>query len=368
MIIENLLTDNLDSKVVEYIDKLKGNRFLEDYEYLYILDNLDANSTKYLIAAAREVANNSYGKDVYMRGLIEFTNYCKQNCNYCGIRLDNDFVNRYRLSLDDILDCCREGYLLGLKTFVLQGGEDAYFTKQRLVEIISAIKSNYPDCAVTLSIGERPYDDYKAFYEAGADRFLLRHETATKDLYEYLHPNTMSYENRYKCLNNLKEIGFQVGIGFMVGSPNQTNQDLVNDLKFLELFQPAMCGIGPYIVHNQTPFSSCESGSVDATVVMVALARLILPNCLIPATTALGTLESDGRERALLAGANVLMPNLSPLAVKKQYEIYKNKAGSGEEAASSIDTLVSKVNNIGLNVNMEVGHTLMKNYKVGDDK
>ncbi len=366
MIVKNLLNDDLDYKVIEYIDKLKDNRELDSSEYLYILDHIDKKGAKYLFETAREVTNNTYGKDVYVRGLIEFTNFCRQNCNYCGIRLDNSDVERYRLTLEDILSCCSEGYLLGIRTFVLQGGEDVFFTTERLVEIIEAIKNLYPDCAITLSIGERSYDDYMALYKAGADRYLLRHETAVKSLYEYLHPNTMSYEVRNNCLNNLKEIGFQVGVGFMVGSPKQTNSDLVKDLKFLEMFQPAMCGIGPYIVHNQTPFNNYESGSVEATVVMVALARLILPNCLLPATTALGTLKADGRELALLAGANVLMPNLTPISVKKQYEIYKNKAGSGEEAASNFDTLVSKVNSIDLNVNMSVGHTLMKNYKVGD--
>ncbi len=349
--------------VIKLIDKLRENKILSRTEFTKLLENLDENSKEYLFNVAREVTNSVYGKSVYMRGLIEISNYCTRDCNYCGIRKDNSNVIRYRLSKEQILECCKEGSKLGFTTIVMQGGEDPYYTKEVLSDIIKTIKSKY-NVAITLSIGERPIEDYQAFYDAGADRFLLRHETATKKLYEHLHPNTMSFEKRRECLYNLKEIGFQVGAGFMVGSPKQQISDLVNDLLFLHELQPAMCGIGPYICHNDTPFKGSQNGSVDLSIVMLALVRLVLPNCLLPATTALGTLESDGRERALLAGGNVVMPNLSPIATRKNYEIYQNKSGSSEETAQNMINLAKKIESVGLEVDMSVGHTKMEGYNV----
>ncbi len=347
----------------DLIDKLKAQQVLSKQEFKYLLENLDENSKDYLIKAARDVTNSVYGKSVYMRGLIEISNYCTRDCNYCGIRKDNDSVSRYRLSKQQILECCEVGYNLGFKTIVMQGGEDPYYTKEVLSDIIKTIKSKY-DVAITLSIGERTKEDYQAFYNAGADRFLLRHETATKSLYEHLHPSTMSFTTRQQCLYDLKEIGFQVGAGFMVGSPKQTVDDLVDDLLFLHKLQPAMCGIGPYICHEETPFKGCENGSVDLSIIMLAVVRLILPNCLLPATTALGTLSKDGRERALLAGGNVVMPNLSPIATRKDYEIYQNKSGSNVETVQNMKDLTKKIQSVGLEVDMSVGHTKMEGYNV----
>lgn len=362
MILQNLSVDKQDIKVNKLIDKLVENRELILEEYEYVLNNIDKHSSKYLFECSRKVTDKTYGKSVYMRGLIEISNYCMQDCNYCGIRKSNDKVKRYRLTKDEILACCELGYQNGFKTFVLQGGEDPYYSKEILTEIISAIRNKYPDCAITLSIGERTYDEYEAFYHSGANRFLLRHESASKYLYEYLHPTTMEYDNRIQSLNNLKAIGFQTGAGFMVGSPKQTNTDLAKDLLFLQKLQPAMCGIGPYICHKDTPFNNYPNGEVDKTIVMVALARLILPNCLLPATTALGTLTSDGREKALLAGANVVMPNLTPINVRKNYEIYQNKSDSDQEAVQNMEGLKKRVESVGLNVDMSIGDTKMEGY------
>ncbi len=351
------------NNVIKLIDKLRANKVLSREEFTYILENLDEASKHYLFKTAREVTDGVYGKSVYMRGLIEISNYCIRDCNYCGIRKENDNVSRYRLTKEQILECCKVGNELGFTTIVMQGGEDPYYTKEVLADIISTIKAKY-NVAITLSIGERPKADYQAFYDAGADRFLLRHETATKELYEHLHPSTMSFEKRRECLYDLKAVGFQVGAGFMVGSPKQQVKDLVNDLLFLHELQPAMCGIGPYICHNETPFKGSENGSVELSIIMLALVRLVLPNCLLPATTALGTLESDGRERALLAGGNVVMPNLSPIATRKNYEIYQNKSGSNEETAQNMLNLTKKIESVGLVVDMSVGHTKMEGYNV----
>ncbi len=362
MILTKLHDHNLNQKVMSLIDKLKQNNCLERFEYQYILDNIDREAFVYLSKQSREVTNASYGKFVYMRGLIEFSNYCKQDCNYCGIRASNSKAKRYRLNKAQILECCDEGYRLGYRTFVLQGGEDPHFTREVLVDLIRTIKAKYPKTALTLSLGERSYEDYAAFYEAGANRYLLRHETASKRLYEYLHPSAMSFENRMECLHNLKKIGFQVGAGFMVNTPTQTNADLVEDLLFLQEFKPAMCGIGPYLSHDDTPLNNQNNGTVDQTIVLVSLVRLMHPNCLLPSTTALGTLESIGREKALKAGANVVMPNLSPTNVRELYEIYQDKICTGDEAAHCRNCIEAKINTIGLIVDMQRGDTLMEEY------
>lgn len=301
-----------------------------------------------------------YGQDVYLRGLIEFTNYCKNNCYYCGIRLDNKEVTRYRLTSEEILLCCDTGYKLGFRTFVLQGGEDAFYTDTILCNVLSAIKSKYPDCAVTLSIGERSYESYKALFQAGADRYLLRQEAADATYYQHLHPQNMISERRKECLWNLKEIGYQVGSGFMVGSPGQTTEHLLKDIRFLQELQPAMIGIGPFLTHCNTPFREFGNGSLDLTLRLIAILRLLFPLALIPATTSLGSIVPNGRELGLKAGANVVMPNLSPVPVRKHYALYDGKICTGEEAAECRVCLERRVNSAGYQIAVSRGDA--KNY------
>ena len=325
-----------------------------DNELLDILgtDKYDTELLKKADAVRREI----YGNEVYIRGLIEFTNYCKNNCFYCGIRSGNKSARRYRLSHDEILACCKEGYSLGFRTFVLQGGEDTYYTDKMICEIVSDIKSLYPDCAVTLSIGEKSYESYKAFFDAGANRYLLRHETADETHYSKLHPHKMSLKNRKESLFNLKEIGYQVGSGFMVGSPFQTLENIVCDLHFLQELDPDMIGIGPYITHAQTPFKDYKSGSLELTLRLVSILRLMFPHALIPSTTALGTIAPSGRELGLKAGANVVMPNLSPVSVRKLYDLYENKICTGEEAAQCRSCLQRRVESAGYKIVTDVGN------------
>ncbi|MCD7948148.1 MAG: [FeFe] hydrogenase H-cluster radical SAM maturase HydE [Oscillospiraceae bacterium] len=304
-----------------------------DEQLLHYIVSEDPAEMEALFQAARETRARQFGRKVYFRGLIEFTNYCKNNCYYCGIRRGNQNVARYRLTPEEILDCCHRGDTLGYKTFVLQGGEDPWFTDARMVEIISAIRQEFPDHAITLSMGERSRESYQALYDAGANRYLLRHETADAVHYSHLHPQEMSLSARMQCLYALKEIGYQVGAGFMVGSPFQTPETLLEDLRFLRRLRPQMVGIGPFLPQGDTPFGQEPAGSLELTLRMVALCRLLLPKALLPATTALGTLSPLGRERALQAGANVVMPNLSPLGVRAQYALYDNKICTGDEAA-----------------------------------
>ena len=304
---------------------------------------------------AREWTEKYYGRGVYTRGLIEFTNYCKNNCHYCGIQRGNKEVERYRLSKEEILSCCEEGYRLGFRTFVLQGGEDPYFTDEKIVEIVQAIKKAFPDCAVTLSIGEKSRASYEKYFLAGADRYLLRHETADKEHYQYLHPKELSWEHRMRCLKDLKEIGFQVGCGFMVGSPHQTAKTLAKDLYFIQEFQPDMCGIGPFIPQHATVFAKETAGTLQDTLFLLSLLRLIHPNMLIPATTALGTIDKRGRELGILSGANVLMPNLSPTAVRKKYLLYDNKICTGDESAQCRACLSRRMESIGAHLLVDRG-------------
>lgn len=332
------------------IDRLAEQHTLSADEYQKLLTEATAEDAAYLATRARAVRESVYGKDVYVRGLIEVTNICKNDCYYCGIRASNKNCERYRLTEEDILECCRVGYGLGFRTFVLQGGEDGYFTDARLVRLVGGIKAEHPDCAVTLSLGERSFASYKALREAGADRYLLRHETADAAHYAKLHPENLSWENRIACLENLRTLGYQVGCGFMVGSPYQTVEMLVKELQFIENFKPDMCGIGPFIPHKDTVFRDHAAGSVDKTVLLLSCIRLIHPNVLLPATTALGTLETDGRERGILAGANVVMPNLSPASVRKKYMLYDNKLSDGAEAAESLDALKKRIASIGYTV------------------
>ena len=304
---------------------------------------------------AREYTEKYYGRGVYTRGLIEFTNYCKNNCHYCGIQRGNQEVERYRLSKEEILSCCEEGYRLGFRTFVLQGGEDPYFTDEKIVEIVQAIKKAFPDCAVTLSIGEKSRASYEKYFLAGADRYLLRHETADKEHYQYLHPKELSWEHRMRCLQDLKDIGFQVGCGFMVGSPHQTAKTLAKDLYFIQEFQPDMCGIGPFIPQHATVFAKETAGTLQDTLFLLSLLRLIHPNMLIPATTALGTIDKRGRELGILSGANVLMPNLSPTAVRKKYLLYDNKICTGDESAQCRACLSRRMESVGAHLLVDRG-------------
>ena len=313
-----------------------------------------------LFEAADKVRKEYYGTDVYIRGLIELTNYCKNNCYYCGIRAENKDLERYRLSIEEILSCCKEGYELGFRTFVLQGGEDNFYTDDLVCDLVKKIKTNHPDCAVTLSIGEKSFDTYKAWFEAGADRYLLRHETANDEHYALLHPKSLSLETRKNCLWDLKKIGYQVGSGFMVGSPFQTIDHLIQDLRFLQELKPDMIGIGPFISHKDTPFNNYKSGDLNITLRLIAILRLMFPYSLIPATTALGTIDKMGREMGLKAGANVVMPNLSPVKVRKQYQLYDNKICTGEEAAECRRCLERRVLNAGYKIVSHIGHVVCR--------
>lgn len=339
----------------ELIKQLASKRQLEKKDYIRLLEQLNEEDEQYLRELARQKAIEYYGKDVYVRGLIEYTNYCKNDCYYCGIRKSNSNAMRYRLTKEEILACCKEGYELGFRTFVLQGGEDGFFTDDKIEDIIRAIKKEYSDCALTLSIGERSYEAYKRFYDAGADRYLLRHETADELHYEKLHPANLSLRTRKECLYQLKEIGYQVGCGFMVGSPFQTIENLAQDLIFIKELSPHMVGIGPFISHKDTPFKDYENGLVSLTLNLIAIIRLMLPNILIPATTALGTLDKMGREKGVLAGANVLMPNLSPVSVRKKYMLYDNKICTGDEAAQCRQCLNQRIERIGYHIVTERG-------------
>ncbi|AEY67956.1 [FeFe] hydrogenase H-cluster radical SAM maturase HydE [Clostridium sp. BNL1100] len=339
----------------ELIDKLYETQGLERSELLLILNNFNADISEYLFEKARFVSKSHFGNSIYTRGLIEFTNFCKNDCYYCGISRSNKNADRYRLSMEEILSCCKTGYELGFRTFVLQGGEDGFYSEDKVVEIIKSIKSAYPDCAITLSIGEHSYESYKRFFQAGADRYLLRHETATDEHYNRLHPTELSLADRKQCLYNLKEIGFQVGTGFMVGSPFQTMENIVEDLLFIKEFKPHMIGIGPFIPHKDTRFLNEKQGSLELTLLLIGILRLMNPKALIPATTALGTIDSKGREMGILAGANVVMPNLSPVSVRKKYALYDNKICTGEEAAECRFCLQNRMQKIGYELVVDRG-------------
>ncbi len=336
--------------VTEIIDELINTHSLTIEQYRTLIESRKARTAEYLATKARKVRESVYGKDVYIRGLVEISNYCKNNCLYCGIRRDNKNCSRYRLTADEILECCDEGYDLGFRTFVLQGGEDGYYTDKILCDLISDIKSRHADCAVTLSLGERSRDSYKALRASGADRYLLRHETADSAHYSRLHPEQMSYDTRMRCLHDLRDLGFQVGCGFMVGSPYQTAENLALDLKFIEEFQPDMCGIGPFIPQQDTPFAHFDAGTVELTCYLLSVIRLIKPNILLPSTTALGSIDEYGREKGILSGANVVMPNLSPSSVRKKYALYDNKATDGAESAQSKAALQKRITSIGYSI------------------
>lgn len=330
--------------------KLIKNHSLSLSEYEELISGYGEEIKEYLRENAVKVRKSVYGNEVFVRGLIEISNICKNNCLYCGIRGGNGNCERYRLTPEEIMTSCIEGYDLGFRTFVMQGGEDGFYTDEMLCNLIMQIKEKFPDCAVTLSLGERSRESYQRLFDAGADRYLLRHETADKELYEKLHPKEMSFENRMECLENLKKIGYQVGCGFMVGALYQTIKHIAKDLKFIEDFKPDMCGIGPFIPHKDTVFKNEKPGDADFTCYLLSIIRLIHPNILLPATTALGTVKDDGRERGILSGANVVMPNLSPMAVREKYELYDNKLSSGAESAEQKAELEKRMKAIGYEV------------------
>ncbi len=331
----------------ELIDRLARQGTLEKEEFVFLLShrNDDPGDREYLYSLARSRSIENYGHDIYLRGLIEFTNYCRNDCYYCGIRAGNTKAERYRLT--EIMDCCDAGYGFGFRTFVLQGGEDPWFTDDKVCHMVSRIKDRYPDCAITLSLGEREKDSYQRFYDAGADRYLLRHETADPEHYARLHPSDLSIEHRKQCLRDLKDIGFQIGAGFMVGSPYQTYENLADDFLYLKELQPHMIGIGPFIHHSDTPFRDCPDGTLEMTLFCLSVLRLMFPKVLLPATTALGTIDPLGREKGVQAGANVVMPSLSPKGVRGKYLLYDGKICTGEEAAECHRCMEMRMERIG---------------------
>lgn len=343
----------------QLVQKLQNTRHLEKEEWAALIRGRTDILAEYVFSLARKERHQYYGHDVYIRGLIEFTNYCKNDCYYCGIRKSNAGVMRYRLDEEQILSCCSAGYALGFRTFVLQGGEDGWFTDERMVRIVGAIKSRFPDCAVTLSIGERSKESYQALFQAGADRYLLRHETFNAAHYSLLHPSSLTAASRQKCLWTLKDIGYQVGAGFMVGAPGQTPEYLAEDLLFLEKLKPHMVGIGPFIPHHATPFAGEPAGTLEETLFLLGLIRLLLPKVLLPATTALGTIAPNGRELGILSGANVIMPNLSPADVRENYALYDNKLCTGAEAAAGIQELKDRMCAIGYQIVTDRGDSRM---------
>lgn len=347
-----------DGNIIRLLDELAAGHEPSKQEWRFLIAG--AYDRNLLYAKADEVRRQHYGGDVYIRGLLEISSYCKNNCLYCGIRRNNTQAQRYRLSEEAIQACCEQGYQLGFRTFVLQGGEDGYFTTERVARIVSTIKGKYPDCAVTLSLGEQERETYEDWYRAGADRYLLRHETASKEHYGKIHPPEISYEHRMQCLRDLKQIGYQTGCGFMVGTPYQSIEDLIAEIQFLREFQPHMVGIGPFIPHRDTPFRDCIQGNLTQTLTMVALTRLVLPKTLIPSTTALGTIHPEGRELGLKAGANVVMPNLSPAEVRSQYCLYDNKICTGDEAAEGLEKLKHRIAAAGYRVAVDRGDSHLK--------
>lgn len=334
----------------ELIEKLNKERALSEPEWIQIFDTWTTEDLDFAVAMAHRTAVARFGKKIYFRGIVEFTNVCKNDCYYCGIRAGNRNCQRYSLDKEDILACCEDGYEHGFRTFVLQGGEDPHYTKDVMTDIVRSISERFPDCAVTMSIGELDRDFYQALYDAGARRYLLRHETADADHYRILHPEKQTLENRMRCLRDLKEIGFQTGCGIMAGSPGQTSESLAKDMMFMAEFRPEMIGLGPFIPHSDTPFRDEPAGSVDMTLLLIALCRIMLPDSLIPSTTALGTVEAEGRQKGVLAGCNVVMPNLSPMEVRKKYMLYDGKAGTDMSAEAGIRTLRAQMEEIGYEV------------------
>ena len=339
----------------ERIIKLRQDRILGREEMKLLLTTLTKEEEQFLYETAAVVRQQAYGRDVYLRGLIEFSSYCKNNCYYCGLRRDNRSCERYRLTREEILDCAEKGYELGFRTIVLQSGEDLYYSDEEICGIVADIKKAHGDCAVTLSIGEKSRESYQKYFDAGADRYLLRQETSDPQHYRKLHPEELTIENRKRCLQDLKDIGYQVGCGIMVGSPYQTIENIMDDLYYMYDFEPHMVGIGPFIPHKDTPFRDEKSGTLEDTLHLLAIVRLMLPRVLLPATTALGTIDPKGREKGILAGANVVMPNLSPAGVRKKYMLYDGKICTGDEAAECRRCMELRMENIGYHVKVSRG-------------
>lgn len=332
------------------IDKLNREKKLSKAQWVQLFSTFAREERLYAAKLARAIADEVFGKEVYIRGIVEFSNFCKNDCYYCGIRCSNKNAQRYRLTKEEILACCDEGRKLGFMTFVLQSGEDAHYSTAYMCEIVRAIKQRHPDCALTLSMGELDEQAYQALYDAGADRYLLRHETANAAHYAKLHPSNLSLQHRMDCLSTLKRIGFQTGCGMMIGSPYQSAQTLAEDMLFIRRFEPHMVGVGPFIPHRDTPFAQMPTGSFETTLFVLSLIRIMLPKTLLPATTALGTVHPQGREAGILAGANVVMPNLSPVEVRKKYMLYDNKICTGDESAQCIRCLQNRLNDIGYQI------------------
>lgn len=358
----------MNKRIFEIIERFISAHSLTEDEYKELIDLRSEESALMLQKEAVRLRKKYYGDKVFIRGLIEVSNICKNDCYYCGIRRSNSKCDRYRLTKEEILSCCKDGYALGFRTFVMQGGEDGFFSDDFLCDVISEIKSLYPDCAVTLSLGERSRQSYERLYKAGADRYLLRHETADSEHYARLHPDNLTLRNRMECLRNLKGIGFQTGCGFMVGSPFQTAGCLAKDLKFIEEFKPAMVGIGPFIPHKDTPFGKYTSGSADLTCYLLSIIRIIHPPVLLPSTTALGSLEEGGREKGILHGANVIMPNLSPTDVRSKYMLYNNKLSTGAESAQKLEELKKIISGIGYKIVSEKGDFINAERKMQNAK
>lgn len=337
------------------ISRLREEQTLSDEELYALLEDRDSSVLEELCLEARQVREVHYGRKVYIRGLIELTNICRNDCYYCGIRRSNKDVPRYRLTAEEVLECCARGHELGFRTFVLQGGEDPYWTQERIVDLVGRMRQGFPDCAITLSLGEWSSDAYLAFQKAGANRYLLRHETFDPEHYARLHPEGMSAVERQDCLRSLKGLGFQTGTGIMVGSPGQTTEHLIQDIRFIEELRPQMIGIGPFLPHRETPFRDEAPGSLDLTIKLLAIFRLMHPKALIPSTTALATLHPEGRIRGILAGGNVVMPNLSPRVQRSKYQLYNDKAALGAEAAEGLALLEAQLASIGYELSHERG-------------
>lgn len=339
----------------ELIGKLHRTHHLRQDEWEQLFSTFTEEDREYAAMLAREISIKYFGKRIFFRGIVEFSNICKNDCLYCGIRKSNCNVERYRLTLEDIMACCEAGYDNGFRTFVLQGGEDGYFNDERMCEIVQTIRQTYPDCAITLSLGERSRESYEKLFAAGANRYLLRHETADEAHYGMLHPSEMDWNNRIRCLRDLKEIGFQTGCGIMVGTPGQTPATLAKDMLFMEEFQPEMIGVGPFLPHKDTPFKNQEKGSIPLTLFILALCRIMLPTVLLPSTTALGSVNQDGRKQGVLHGCNVIMPNLSPEDVRKNYMLYDNKAGTNLTAKEGIRIVRQEMEEIGYEMVVDRG-------------
>ena len=340
---------------MELLNKLSENGRLSEAEFAELLRSCDETLATEAAAIARIKRKGTYGDRVFLRGLLEFSNYCRNDCYYCGLRKSYRGLSRYRMTKEEIISRTDYGYELGFRTFVLQSGEDAFFSDELLCGMIAEIKDRHPDCAVTLSIGERERESYERLFAAGADRYLLRHESCVKEHYVLLHPEEMSFEHRMGCLRMLREIGYQVGCGFMVGSPFQTSGHLAKELCFLAEFKPDMCGIGPFIPKEGTPFEEKKAGSVEMTCFLLSLIRIMLPDVLLPATTALGTLDPEGREKGIMAGANVLMPNLSPVSLRSLYALYDSKICMGEESAECVECLKRRIEKTGCRIEVSRG-------------